>query len=664
MNSGPRQLASLDQTHLTTSFPAALYLFAEQSGEFTGGFEFWLAAMKHHPLARLSEFLIGIVLGKFFLTMRSQGLITPRLGLVSTVATGIIFALLRVSPIMPYPLLHNGLLLPLFAALVFGIATNYGAVNGFLSLKWFVRLGEASHCLYILHNPTWEYLYRGPTFIGVDSQGGHAPLFYVSYAVIAVALSYLAYCRLEVPAREALRQWLDPSSGGSGVKLSIPAFSWPLARIKPSWTTFLSGTALVAGLLNLAVYGRALTAARVETPPAAVGPANPPATQLIDAVQLAEGLEAADWKVLSGRWALEGDTLTQELEDGYDHLAYHKTSFMPPYTVRAQFRAIKGSGIGFSFNAPQATQRNGAHIVRYTDDGKGLVWGRYDAEGKYVSQAAKADLKSDQTMWPTNLHVLEAEVGDTSYRLRLDSQVIAEDIPLESKAGHVGVQSSMGSVAFDKLEVVGGVQGIATPAVTTPISTGTPANPRSLPDVAVISDAAFRESFSRAPVDAGWAPSSGEWALDGDAYHHKRTEGYDHGLFYRGSFSAPYVFRVRLRHVQGSGGGGVFFNASDPGVTKLTQMVRFSDDGRSLLWGYYDANATFVRQGSAPVNAPGADAHDLEVIVGADQFSLRLDGRLIAQGISVQVKGKHVGLQNSVSAVAFENIEIAPGATK
>jgi peptidoglycan/LPS O-acetylase OafA/YrhL len=658
---------------LASLFPAALYIFAEQAGEFAGGFEFWLAAMKYHPLARLPEFLIGIVLGKLFLTMRAQASITPRLGLVATVASLIIFALLCVSPIMPYPLLHNGLLLPLFAALVFGIATNYGAVTRFLSWKWFVRLGEASYCLYILHNPIWEYLYRGLTFIGVDTQGGHALMFYASYAVIAVALSYLAYHNIEVPARQALRQWLDPASGGSAATSARPGFPRPRAWIKPSWTTLLSGAALVVGLLNLALYGRAVTAARVETPPSVVAAATPEATQLIDAVQLAKGLEPAGWKVLSGQWALEGDALTQTLEDGYDHLAYHNAIFTPPYTVRAQFKAIKGSGVGFSFNAPQVTLRNGAQVVRYTDDGKGLVWGRYDAEGKYVNQGSKVDLKPDQTMWPTNLHVLEAEVADATYTLRLDGQTIAESIPLESKAGHVGLQSSLGSVAFDKLEVVGGVQGANptpptaqnTAQATTPTaSSAAPINAQPIPDVTVVSGAAFKETFSRAPIDAGWVPSDGEWALEGNAYHQKRAEGYDHGLFYGGSFKAPYTFHVRLRHIQGKGGGGVFFNASAPGVKKLTQMVRFSDDGRTVLWGYYDANATFVGQGSASVNVPGADPHDLEVIVGTEKFSLRLDGRSIARDVSVQAKGNHIGLQSSVSAVAFEAVEITPGAAK
>ncbi len=56
-------------------------------------------------------------------------------------------------------MMHDGLLMPLFGALILGLAgTN--PLSHFFSFKGFVLLGEASYCLYLLHFNLWTLLHE------------------------------------------------------------------------------------------------------------------------------------------------------------------------------------------------------------------------------------------------------------------------------------------------------------------------------------------------------------------------------------------------------------------------------------------------------------------------------------------------------------------------
>ena len=60
---------------------------------------------------------------------------------------------------IPFAMMHDGLLMPLFGALILGLAgTN--PLSHFFSFKGFVLLGEASYCLYLLHFNLWTLLHE------------------------------------------------------------------------------------------------------------------------------------------------------------------------------------------------------------------------------------------------------------------------------------------------------------------------------------------------------------------------------------------------------------------------------------------------------------------------------------------------------------------------
>src|SRR5436853_4220175 len=59
---------------------------------------------------------------------------------------------------LPYLLLHNGLVDPLFALLIYSLASGEGPLAALLSLPAMVVLGEASYALYIVHIPLWDWM--------------------------------------------------------------------------------------------------------------------------------------------------------------------------------------------------------------------------------------------------------------------------------------------------------------------------------------------------------------------------------------------------------------------------------------------------------------------------------------------------------------------------
>jgi peptidoglycan/LPS O-acetylase OafA/YrhL len=178
-----------------------------------------------NPLLRLPEFLLGIALGRLFVLQKQESstvisgqeprtIVSGRL--LPWAALAGILSLLACGSWIPYPFLHNGLLDVLFAVLIYGLARD-GASMGrhalqatrFLSLPFFVLLGEASYAIYILHVPlrTWMYRILDSVHPGIHPS---LPLFAV-YTILTLAISVLVFKAIEEPARRMIRRKLTPS---------------------------------------------------------------------------------------------------------------------------------------------------------------------------------------------------------------------------------------------------------------------------------------------------------------------------------------------------------------------------------------------------------------------------------------------------------------------
>ncbi|HVZ18733.1 MAG TPA: acyltransferase [Terriglobales bacterium] len=156
----------------------------------------WLNALKFNPLARLPEFLLGASCGVLFL----RGKFNRRWAVPLTLASLIAFVtVMLASPHIPYPLLHNGILPPAFAALVVGLALR-PAFMSWMNYKPLVLLGNASYSLYLLHS-----FVLGVYFVPEGKLKTYGPLGTAIGYVLPVVIAILVYRFIEEPARRKLR---------------------------------------------------------------------------------------------------------------------------------------------------------------------------------------------------------------------------------------------------------------------------------------------------------------------------------------------------------------------------------------------------------------------------------------------------------------------------
>jgi peptidoglycan/LPS O-acetylase OafA/YrhL len=144
------------------------------------------------PIFRVPEFLVGALLGRLLLA--STALQRRRAALFVIPAILLVVALLAMSDRIPKPLLRNGLLAPLFCAVIFGMSGGGSWIERVLSSRAFVPLGEASYSVYILQSPVAQIL---------SFEGGSIPSF-IGYCLLLVGASLVSFFKIETPIRKRL----------------------------------------------------------------------------------------------------------------------------------------------------------------------------------------------------------------------------------------------------------------------------------------------------------------------------------------------------------------------------------------------------------------------------------------------------------------------------
>lgn len=179
----------------------------------------WLTVLKFNPVLRLPEFLMGVVLGRLFAQEaptreRTGSLMAPGAALLMLGA----FAL---SQRIPFPLMHNALLAPVYALLVYGLARGGGWLGGFLSRASLVRLGEASYSLYIFQYPVW--LAVGALAVAAEPwvELRSPRVLFAVFLPVMIGVSWLCHRYVEAPMRAwmrgALQPWVEQSQRRAAV---------------------------------------------------------------------------------------------------------------------------------------------------------------------------------------------------------------------------------------------------------------------------------------------------------------------------------------------------------------------------------------------------------------------------------------------------------------
>jgi peptidoglycan/LPS O-acetylase OafA/YrhL len=159
------------------------------------------------PLFRLPEFVFGMALGILFARSPPLGVSMRRLMiLVGCIGFGVGFV--AILPLVPGEMISNGLLMPFLGILLVGLAYSPSRI---LNHPFFVRLGDASYSLYLLHIPLWNWIARADGHLG-NWQAHSSKLFFFVYVGLIIAASLTSLHLIETPARLAIRRWLRRSA--------------------------------------------------------------------------------------------------------------------------------------------------------------------------------------------------------------------------------------------------------------------------------------------------------------------------------------------------------------------------------------------------------------------------------------------------------------------
>jgi peptidoglycan/LPS O-acetylase OafA/YrhL len=174
-----------------------------------------------NPLARLFEFVLGMSIASLWRDRRLQieRLGTARSTILEALAVAIFVfyvAFLRSSLLMlaetyisPHFViwLRNIDCTPFFAAIIFLMAAGTGHISRSLGKPVIVFLGEASYCVYMLHNIIIVYLY-GDDLLGWMPKA----MQFLATSGIIVLVSAASYILVEAPARRWIMRFAFPST--------------------------------------------------------------------------------------------------------------------------------------------------------------------------------------------------------------------------------------------------------------------------------------------------------------------------------------------------------------------------------------------------------------------------------------------------------------------
>ena len=214
---GARMTAALAGVWLLGLLPPVLYLVLRPDGPGTldaaaGGF--WLTLMKLNPLARLPEFLLGVLLGLVFVRERSEAGPRRSGAVMALAGAALLVAGFSQGSVIPYPLMHNALLAPASALLVYGLARGGGPLGQLLARPWLVHLGGASYALYLLQYPVSEGVHWMERFVDLSSP----TRFLAVLLAFLVPASVAVHRWVETPWRTRVRRGLQPWVDGTSAR--------------------------------------------------------------------------------------------------------------------------------------------------------------------------------------------------------------------------------------------------------------------------------------------------------------------------------------------------------------------------------------------------------------------------------------------------------------
>jgi peptidoglycan/LPS O-acetylase OafA/YrhL len=171
-------------------------------GRYTDGF--WIRALKFTPPPHVPSFLFGIALADLNEMIPRE---SRRRLLFGVLGMAGLYLILYFGDRMPYPMMHDGLLMPLYALAILGLA-GVNPIARFFGFFPFVAVGQASYCLYILHFNLWNLIHDSHV---LERTGLIRFDPWLSYALL-VGGAALTMLLIERPAQRYIRGFIHQSS--------------------------------------------------------------------------------------------------------------------------------------------------------------------------------------------------------------------------------------------------------------------------------------------------------------------------------------------------------------------------------------------------------------------------------------------------------------------
>lgn len=160
--------------------------------------DWWQNFFAYFPLWHLPPFILGVALGRLFISGKRFSQSTHEAILLASIF--LFGTILHYHLVVP--ILCNVILAPVYGVLIFGAAGAIGPLSKILSARLFVLLGNASYAIYIIQVPIWVWWDR---ITRVDLRIELPPLIdFFCCLLVVIGTSILVYTYIERPTR----QWL------------------------------------------------------------------------------------------------------------------------------------------------------------------------------------------------------------------------------------------------------------------------------------------------------------------------------------------------------------------------------------------------------------------------------------------------------------------------
>lgn len=170
------------------------------------GAVFW----RSFPALRVTEFLIGITIGKLFVQKHSklyQWILNNQkiCGRLFWISLCMSLALISIKLPIHKTLITNLLLVPFFSWMILVLATIKIPMSSIFEHQFIVLLGSASYAIYIIHIPILYYIRNLFQVMNFNPGFGYLS----AYLLLLITASIILYKYFEVPVQKRLRKLLS-----------------------------------------------------------------------------------------------------------------------------------------------------------------------------------------------------------------------------------------------------------------------------------------------------------------------------------------------------------------------------------------------------------------------------------------------------------------------